>query len=155
MISSNIPPNAASAITPFNPLGKSTVGEEQKDNKNTTIKAVEKSAESSESLLRNENNNAAVELEQQEPEQDGSGSSSNNDSQFSEKTQHQQDELISSEPLVSDNSHLSSQPFLPNSPNALKQSAIGASLNKNDVDQQYGQKSQQSDRLGGIVSEAV
>ena len=48
----SIPSNTASAITPFNPLGKSTVGEEEKDSKNSSLKAVEESANSSRTALR-------------------------------------------------------------------------------------------------------
>ena len=52
MTISNIPSNTASAITPFNPLGKFTVGEEQKDSKNSSFKAVEESPQSARNLLQ-------------------------------------------------------------------------------------------------------
>lgn len=39
-------PNFANAISPFSPVGKQSVGEESKDSKNSTLKAVERSADS-------------------------------------------------------------------------------------------------------------
>ena len=54
---SSIPPNTASAITPFNPLGKATVSEEEKDSKNSSLKAVEESAHSHRNSLRQDGDN--------------------------------------------------------------------------------------------------
>lgn len=41
-----LPPNFANAISPFSPIGKQSVGEESKDTKSSTLKAVERSADS-------------------------------------------------------------------------------------------------------------
>ena len=61
MITANIPSNTASAITPFNPLGKVTVGEEEKDSKNSSFKAVEESSQSSRTNLQDDDVNQKVE----------------------------------------------------------------------------------------------
>lgn len=54
-ISSIIPSNTASAITPFNPLGKQVVGEEEKDSKNSSFKAVEETSQLSRNALNRNN----------------------------------------------------------------------------------------------------
>lgn len=72
----SISPNAASAITPFNPLGKQTVGEEEKDSKNSSLKAVEESAQSEKNSFRkNSEQTDAIESVLDKEEQKNSNSS--------------------------------------------------------------------------------
>lgn len=46
MITANLPPNFANAVSPFSPVGKEPVGEENKEAKNTPLKPVEELADS-------------------------------------------------------------------------------------------------------------
>ena len=69
MTISSIPPNTASAITPFNPLGKHTVGEEDKDTKNSSLKAVEESSQSVRTGIRQQGKTDVVEAIQEDQRQ--------------------------------------------------------------------------------------
>ncbi len=47
-----LPPNFANAVATFSPLGKTATGQENTENKNTTLKPVEQSAKSDRNQLR-------------------------------------------------------------------------------------------------------
>lgn len=88
---SNISPNAASAITPFNPLGKQAVGEEEKDSKNSTLKAVEESAQSEKGSLRKDGEeNDAIESVLDKEQKQGSNSSKQGSQSLNESTDSSQ-----------------------------------------------------------------
>ena len=52
MINANIPPNFANAVSPFSPVGKLAVGQENEETRNTPFKPVEESAETARSENR-------------------------------------------------------------------------------------------------------
>lgn len=95
MINPNVPSNFANAVSPFSPLGRQPVGEENADSRNTPFKPVEESAEQARTENRRSPDERPGELDQRQRLDDRSqdeGSRRNASDRDAADQQRQQDQ---------------------------------------------------------------